>query len=162
MVAAAVLAMATVFGLWHNRRDGRLRPVADGPADLALAREGLPSDDRPATLAADDDHAAASQTLRALGVDPATPVTLVQFSSAFCAPCRVTRRVLADVSSLVEGVTHLEVDAESHLDAVRALDIWRTPTTLIVAGDRIVQRASGVPAKAQVLAAVAPLLDRAA
>jgi hypothetical protein len=70
--------------------------------------------------------------------------------------------VLADVAGLVDGVTHLEVDAESHLDAVRALDIWRTPTTLVVAGDRIVQRASGVPAKAQVLTAVAPLLDRAA
>jgi thiol-disulfide isomerase/thioredoxin len=122
----------------------------------------LPSDDSPAMLAADDEHSAVDQTLLDLGVDPATPVTLVQFSSAFCAPCRTTRRVLADVAGLVAGVTHLEVDAESHLDAVRALDIWRTPTTLIVAGGRVVQRASGVPAKAQVLAAVAPMLDRAA
>lgn len=98
---------------------------------------------------------AVTETLHALGVDPATPVTLVQFSSAFCTPCRVTRRVLADVAGLVDGVTHLEVDAESHLDALRALDIGRTPTTLVVAGDRIVQRAAGVPVKAQVLAAVA-------
>ncbi len=113
-------------------------------------------------LAADDAHTAVDQTLLDLGVDPATPVTLVQFSSAFCAPCRTTRRVLADVAGLVDGVTHLEVDAESHLDAVRALDIWRTPTTLIVAGGRVVQRASGVPAKAQVLAAVAPMLDQTA
>jgi thiol-disulfide isomerase/thioredoxin len=164
VVAVAVLLVATVFGVWHNRRDGRLRTVADGGVGQVAANPGaLPSDDNPAMLAADD-HAttAGDLTLRGLGVDPATPVTLVQFSSAFCAPCRVTRRVLADVAGMVDGVTHLEVDAESHLDAVRALDIWRTPTTLVVANGRIVQRASGVPAKAQVLAAIAPMLDRAA
>jgi thiol-disulfide isomerase/thioredoxin len=157
-----VLLVATVFGVWHNRRDGRLRTVADGGVGQVAANPGaLPSDDRPATLAADETTATGDQTLLDLGVDPATPVTLLQFSSAFCAPCRVTRRVLADVAGLVDGVTHLEVDAESHLDAVRALDIWRTPTTLIVANGRIVQRASGVPAKAQVLAAIAPMLEEA-
>lgn len=159
-MAVAVLVVATVFGVWHKRRDGRLRAVGDG-GQMAANPGALPSDEGPATLAAADD-AEDGQTLRGLGVDPSTPVTLLQFSSAFCAPCRVTRRVLADVAGLVDGVTHLEVDAESHLDAVRALDIWRTPTTLIVAGGRIVQRASGVPAKAQVLAAVAPILERAA
>jgi len=175
VVAAAVLVAATVFGVWRNRHDGRLRPVAAGsvmrtptvpgsnaaPAAGAAETPALPSDDSPATLTADDDHRALDQTLRDLGVDPATPVTLLQFSSAFCAPCRTTRRVLADVATMVDGVTHLEVDAESHLDAVRALDIWRTPTTLIVAGGKVVQRAGGVPAKAQVVAAVAPMLDRA-
>jgi len=33
--------------------------------------------------------------------------TLLQFSSAFCAPCRATRRILADVSSAVPGVAHV-------------------------------------------------------
>ena len=55
--------------------------------------------------------------------------TLLQFSSAFCAPCRATRRVLDDVSSSLPGVVHLEVDAEHHLDVVRRLGIMRTPTT---------------------------------
>ena len=45
--------------------------------------------------------------------------TLLQFSSAFCAPCRATRRVLGEVAGLVPGVTHVEVDAEHHLDVVR-------------------------------------------
>ena len=47
--------------------------------------------------------------------------TLLQFSSAFCAPCRATRRVLGEVADLVPGVTHVEVDAEHHLEVVRAL-----------------------------------------
>jgi thiol-disulfide isomerase/thioredoxin len=81
--------------------------------------------------------------------------TLVQFSSAVCAPCRVTRRVLGDVAGLVPGVVHLEVDAEHHLAAVRRLGILRTPTTLVLdAAGHEVARAAGAPRKEQVLAAL--------
>jgi thiol-disulfide isomerase/thioredoxin len=84
--------------------------------------------------------------------------TLLQFSSAFCAPCRATRRVLGEVAGLVPGVTHVEVDAESHLDAVRSLRVLRTPTTLILdPGGQEVSRASGLPQRDQVLAALARL-----
>ena len=82
--------------------------------------------------------------------------TLLQFSSAFCAPCRATRRVLGEVADLVPGVTHVEVDAEQHLQAVRSLRVLRTPTTLILDPEgREVSRASGLPARDQVLAALA-------
>jgi thiol-disulfide isomerase/thioredoxin len=82
--------------------------------------------------------------------------TLLQFSSAFCAPCRATRRVLDEVAGLVPGVSHVEVDAEQHLDVVRSLRVLRTPTTLILdAGGREVSRASGLPQRDQVLAALA-------
>lgn len=138
-VAVAALAAATAFGLWRRRRDGRLRAAPASERETALA-----------------------PVLATLGVEAGTPVTLVQFSSAFCAPCRAVRRVCADVAKAVDGVRHVEVDAESHLDAVRELGIWRTPTVLIVDGDgRVVHRAQGVPAKGQVIAAVAPLLEPA-
>ena len=81
--------------------------------------------------------------------------TLLQFSSAFCQPCRVTTVVLADVASKVDGVEHIEIDAESHLDLVREIGILRTPTTLVLDREgRITARASGVPRKDQVLAAL--------
>lgn len=81
--------------------------------------------------------------------------TLVQFSSAFCAPCRATRRVLADVAEMVPGVAHVEIDAEEHLDLVRRLDILKTPTVLVLdAEGRIVRRATGQPRKADVIAAL--------
>jgi hypothetical protein len=137
LVTVAVLVTATAFGLWRRRRDGRIRAVAA------------------------PERAAETALLTTLGVEPGTPATLLQFSSAFCAPCRATRRVLADTARTVDGVRHVEVDAESHLDAVRALDVWKTPTTLIVDADgRVVHRATGVPVKSQVIAAVAPLLTR--
>jgi hypothetical protein len=56
---------------------------------------------------------------------------------------------------MVDGVAHVEIDAESHLDLVRRLDIMRTPTVLILdRGGRVVQRASGAPRKVDVLAAL--------
>lgn len=81
--------------------------------------------------------------------------TLLQFSSAFCAPCRATRRTLSEVAGLVPGVEHLEVDAEHHLELVRRLGILRTPTTVVLdAAGHEVTRASGAPRKEQVLAAL--------
>jgi thiol-disulfide isomerase/thioredoxin len=81
--------------------------------------------------------------------------TLVQFSSAFCAPCRATRRILAEVAGMTDGVTYVEVDAESRLDLVRSLNVLRTPTVLVTdSGGRIVKRASGQPRKPDVIAAV--------
>ena len=81
--------------------------------------------------------------------------TLLQFSSAFCAPCRATRRILAGVAGAVPGVSHVEVDAEGHLELVRRLGILRTPTTLVLDADgREVTRASGAPRTEQVLAAL--------
>ena len=81
--------------------------------------------------------------------------TLLQFSSAFCAPCRATRRILGDVAGVVPGVTHVEIDAEDHLAMVRRVGVLRTPTTLVLdAAGREVSRASGAPTRDQVLGAV--------
>ncbi|HEX6870065.1 MAG TPA: thioredoxin family protein, partial [Micromonosporaceae bacterium] len=89
-------------------------------------------------------------------------VTLLQFSSAFCAPCRATRVLCADVAATLPGVRHLDVDAESQLDAVRALQIWRTPTVLLIdAAGTVHRRATGAPSRAQLLAAVAEVLPQA-
>jgi len=90
-----------------------------------------------------------------LGGPRGSRATLLQFSSAFCAPCRATRRVLAEVAGMTDGVTHLEIDAESHLDLVRRLDVRRTPTVFVLGPDgRIAHRASGQPRKADVIAAL--------
>ncbi|MEZ7003725.1 TlpA family protein disulfide reductase [Streptomyces sp. AD55] len=94
-----------------------------------------------------------------LGTGLGARATLVQFSSAFCAPCRATRRVLADVAAMVPGVGHVEIDAESRLELVRAWGVERTPTVLVLdAGGRVVRRAAGLPRKADVIAALGDAL----
>ena len=99
-------------------------------------------------------------TAAEVGAELGERATLLQFSSAFCAPCRVTRRTLAEVEGMVEGVRHVELDAESHLELVRKLDILRTPTTLVLdSTGAIVKRASGAPRKPDVIAALATAIE---
>ncbi|MFD7296638.1 TlpA family protein disulfide reductase [Streptomyces sp. NPDC059897] len=90
-----------------------------------------------------------------LGEELGERATLVQFSSAFCAPCRATRRVLDEVASMVPGVSHVEIDAEARLDLVRDAGVLKTPTVLVLdARGREVRRAAGQPRKADVIAAL--------
>jgi thiol-disulfide isomerase/thioredoxin len=134
IVLLAVLVASGAFGMTWRARDGRLRAAGRGP-DGAAADGAL--------------------TEAELGSPLGGRATLVQFSSAFCAPCRATRVILADVAGLVDGVAHVDIDAESRLDLVRRLDIRRTPTVLVLGPDgRIARRASGRPRKADVLAAL--------
>jgi thiol-disulfide isomerase/thioredoxin len=138
IVAVAALALATATGLLYRARNGTMRPArpaAGGPAGATPARSGLTTAD--------------------LGAPLGARATLVQFSTAFCAPCRATRQVLADVAAMTDGIAHVEIDAESHLDLVRRLDVRRTPTVLVLGPDgRIARRASGQPRKADVIAAL--------
>jgi thiol-disulfide isomerase/thioredoxin len=141
-VLVAALVLASAFGLLRATRDGRFRgthPVKGAPDSEEHA---------PSVLHGSD----IAHELGERG-------TLLQFSSAFCAPCRVTKRVLGEVAGVVPGVVHVEVDAEHHLELVRRLGILRTPTTLILdAQGREVSRASGAPKKDEVIATLARVL----
>ena len=94
--------------------------------------------------------------LAALGVRAAAAdLTAVQFSTAFCGPCRATRARLQQLQRTRPGLGYVHVDAESHLDAVRALDVRATPTVLWL--DRSgteVARSTGAPRPAELTALV--------
>jgi thiol-disulfide isomerase/thioredoxin len=146
----AALAVAVVVGLVWQRTNGRIRGIRG-----AGGTPGTPEEQ-----AAGGAAVATGPMLTSveLGLPLGQRATLVQFSTAFCAPCRATRRILAEVAGMVDGVEHVEIDAESHLDLVRRLDIRRTPTVLVVGPDgRVAKRASGQPRKADVIAAVGEL-----
>ena len=152
-IAVGAVALALALGLWRLATDGRFRGthavralVEEGRAE-ALVEEGRSPVTRPSP---------AADLIKSLDQPLGERATLLQFSSAFCAPCRATRRVLTDVAGIVEGVTHVEVDAEHHLEATRALGILRTPTTVVLdaSGDEVT-RATGAPTRDQVLSALA-------
>lgn len=90
-----------------------------------------------------------------IGAELGERATLVQFSSAFCSPCRATRVLLNDIAAKVDGIVAVDIDAEEHLDLVRRFGIMRTPTVLVLDTDGVVTtRASGLPRREQVLAAL--------
>jgi thiol-disulfide isomerase/thioredoxin len=138
----AALVAATVLGLAWRGRTGRFRAAraarAEGPGPDVLTEEDL-------------------------GGPLGRQATLVQFSTAFCAPCRPTRQILAQVAGMVDGVTHLDIDAAERLDLVRRLRINSTPTVLVLGPDgAIVKRAAGLPRKADVIAALGTAIPSAA
>jgi thiol-disulfide isomerase/thioredoxin len=171
----AALVVALVVGLAWRATNGKIRavPAAAGlarPASAqATAQASAQTSAPPAliqdttignamtgdTAAGDTATAARRVTAADLGRPLGERATLLQFSSAFCAPCRATRVILADVAGRAPGVAHVEIDAESHLDLVRSLGVLRPPTLFILAADgAITARASGQPRKADVLAAL--------
>ena len=106
LVLVAALVGAVAFGLWRRRTDGRVTSQ-DARADDQLT----PAD---------------------LGAPLGERVTFVQFSSAFCQPCRANRQVLDHLARTDQGVVHVDIDAESNLDLVRRLGVTRTPTTFVL------------------------------
>jgi thiol-disulfide isomerase/thioredoxin len=149
LVAAVVLALG--FGLWRAVTDGRFA----GTHRVRGTGRGAAADPTGGTEERAPDSVLAGTAYEGQLGERAT---LLQFSSAFCAPCRATRRVLEDVSRIVPGVRHVEVDAEHHLDLVRRLGIVRTPTTLVLDPQgREVDRASGAPTRQAVIASLGPL-----
>ena len=139
---AAALAVATLLGVALRRRAGRFRAASPGTA----------AHQQPAGTVA--------LTEADLGRSLGEQATLVQFSTAFCAPCRPTRQILAQVAGMVDGVRHIEIDAASRLDLVRRLRINSTPTVLVLGPDgAIVRRAVGLPRKADVIAALGSAIE---
>ena len=125
-----VLVLATAYGLWYQRSRGKVVVKSD---------KGL-------------------ITPAMIGAELGSRVTLVQFSSAFCSPCRATRMLLEDVTEDMGDVVYVEIDAETNLELVRTLDIRSTPTTLFL--DRTgheVGRAMGAPKRDQVLSAISAI-----
>jgi thiol-disulfide isomerase/thioredoxin len=104
------------------------------------------------------EHSSTTLSPAELGSPLGSRVTLVQFSSAFCMPCKATRVLLQEISSNLPNVAHIEIDAESHLELVRKLNISSTPTTLILdSHGNEIGRAVGAPRRDQVLDAIAPI-----
>ncbi len=124
-----VLVLASAYGFWWKRSRGAIRSNKAIPGhQLTAAKLG-----------------------EALG----SRATMVQFSSAFCAPCRATHSLLSQMVLSMDDVKHVHIDAESHLELVRELDIRSTPTTLFINKDGVeVGRAAGTPKREQVLAAL--------
>jgi thiol-disulfide isomerase/thioredoxin len=128
-VLVAALAVTAVAAWWLRTRNGTVRTI---------------------------DAEASSGVFERLGVRAGeADLTVVQFSTAFCGPCRATKARLQQLQATRPGLAVVQVDAESHLDEVRALDVRRTPTLFYLDREgRLIGRSSGAPAAEELIAVV--------
>jgi thiol-disulfide isomerase/thioredoxin len=124
-----IFTLASAYGIWYRSSRGKVKSSA-----------------RAASAAIDP---------ALLGGELGDEATLVQFSSAFCTPCRMTRTLITDVITDMPGVRHLDIDAEKNLELVRKLDIRSTPTTLFLDKQGVERgRAVGAPKRSQLIEAI--------
>ena len=133
LIVAAVLILAVGFGIVDRKRSGKVNLKEDSRHQVSAVE---------------------------IGSELGEVATVLQFSSAFCTPCRTTRSTLSSVISHYPKIKHVEVDAESKLDLVRRLDIRQTPTTLFLnSAGREIARAVGAPKRDQVVNALARIKE---
>jgi len=122
-----IFTLATGYGIWYQRSRGKVKAKAKRASAKPLIGEEI-------------------------GGELGTRATFVQFSSAFCTPCRATRALLTDITADLSDVKHIEIDAEQNLELVRKLDIRSTPTTLVLDRNGLeIGRAIGAPKRAEIL-----------
>ncbi len=128
-----IFALASTYGIWYQASRGKVKTKTKRASSRALVENEI-------------------------GGEFGSRATFVQFSSAFCTPCRATRALLTDITADLDDVKHIEIDAEKNLDLVRKLDIRSTPTTLVLNSEGIeVGRAIGAPKRGEILATLAAL-----
>lgn len=120
VVLVALVAVATAIGLAWRWTQGRVVRVTDGTVVRASDVPGIRRLPR--------------------------GVTLLQFSTEVCAPCRTTRDVLGDIAAERAGVTHIDLDVTHQPDVARRFHVMQTPTTLILDSRGVVRaRIGGAP-----------------
>ncbi|WP_158884414.1 TlpA family protein disulfide reductase [Amycolatopsis anabasis] len=142
-VLLGTLVVGLVAGAVLRARNGRIRAAKTAEPGEAAAPEERTALPAPVADA----------------LDPATPITLVQISTTFCAPCRHARAVLSQLADRTEGVRHVDLDVTQRPEVAQRLGVLRTPTTLaLTPGGRELLRVSGVPKAPELLEALRPHL----
>ena len=124
-----VLLVASAFGFWWRQNQGRMKS-ARGPHNFISKSE--------------------------IGVELGSRVTIVQFSSAFCSPCKATAAIIQNLVKDMDDVVYVQIQSEQNIPLIEKFDIKSTPTVIFFNGMGMeVGRAIGTPTTDQVLASIA-------
>ncbi|NYH78831.1 thiol-disulfide isomerase/thioredoxin [Actinopolyspora biskrensis] len=167
VAVAAALALGALLRTREGRiTKGRITTSGTGRGD-EIGRERTVFDQLPPEIA-DALHGA----LRGSGkgekpgtssevAGPEGDVTLLQLSTAFCAPCRHTRVLLSTLAERTAGLRHVEFDLTHRPEWSKPLRVHTTPTTLALdPAGRELFRVSGVPRRDGLDTALRPHLAR--
>lgn len=146
-----ILALATIFGLYWRSQQGKLKaPSRTSKSISAISNEELSKIIRSKSSFMVNDDLADKRQMQ-LGKN----VTLLQFSSAFCSPCKATAQIISHLVEGMDDVVYIQVASEENLKLVEKFDIKSTPTVIFFNRNGIeVGRAVGIPTKEQVIISI--------
>jgi len=85
-----IFALASTYGIWYQASRGKVKAKKNRATKNPLLENEV-------------------------GGEFGSRATFIQFSSAFCTPCRATRALLSDITADLDDVKHIEIDAEKNL-----------------------------------------------
>jgi thiol-disulfide isomerase/thioredoxin len=143
-----ILALTTVFGLYWRSQQGKLKtPVIEG--------NRISNEEISKIIRHKSSFMVNSDLLDQHQMQLGKNVTLLQFSSAFCSPCKATALVISQIVQGMDDVVYIQVASEENLKLVEKFDIKSTPTVIFFNRDGIeVGRAVGIPTKEQVIISI--------
>ncbi|MFM2237929.1 MAG: hypothetical protein RL389_276 [Actinomycetota bacterium] len=126
LAVIALVASATLIGLWWKTSTGRAKRIKSGMQidlrEIGAVKNGLP-------VTKFGEH-----------------TTFLQFSSEMCATCKQTAKLFEGLEKTSHGILHLEIDITHQLDLAEKFGILQTPTTLVLDSNGIVKsRIGGAP-----------------
>jgi thiol-disulfide isomerase/thioredoxin len=125
-VLLGLVALATALGLVWRARTGRIQ--------------------RAKTSATDADNRISIAGAPEFG----TRVTLLQFSTEMCTPCKITHTLLSGLADELDNgtgaVVHVDIDVTSRPEIANQFNLLQSPTTFILDGNGVLQaRIGGAP-----------------
>ena len=143
-----ILVIASVFGFYWRSQQGKLK-VAPKTSDKAL--NSVTNEELSKIIRAKSSFMVNSDPNEQHQLQLGKNVTLLQFSSAFCSPCKATAQIISHLVEGMDDVVYIQVASEENLKLVEKFDIKSTPTVIFFNREGIeVGRAVGIPTKEQV------------
>jgi thiol-disulfide isomerase/thioredoxin len=143
-----ILALTTAFGLYWRSQQGKLKTPA-------VAGNQISNEEISKIIRHKSSFMVNSDLLDQHQMQLGKNVTLLQFSSAFCSPCKATAHVISQIVTGMDDVVYIQVASEENLKLVEKFDIKSTPTVIFFNRDGLeVGRAVGIPTKEQVIISI--------
>ena len=143
-----ILALASLFGFYWRSQQGKLKVT--NQAINSVSNEELSK-----IVRAKRSFMVNSDLNEKHQLQLGKSATLLQFSTAFCGPCKATAQIISHLVEGMDDVVYIQVASEENLKLVEKFDIKTTPTVIFFNRDGIeVGRAAGIPTKEQVMISI--------
>ena len=118
-----ILALASLFGFYWRSQQGKLKAASQGLNSVS-------NEELSKIVRAKSSFMVNSDLNEKHQLQLGKSVTLLQFSTAFCSPCKATAQIISHLVEGMDDVVYIQVASEENLKLVEKFDIKTTPTVI--------------------------------